>query len=57
MIAPQNVVALYVLWGTIALALGAGTYMIANGVVLEPPAFLTQLSNRIERLKMRLQPA
>ena len=34
-----------------------GTYMIANGIVLEPPAFLTQLSNRIERLKLRLQPA
>ncbi len=54
-VAAQSVVAIYLLWGSILLTFGVGIYMIANGVVLEPPAFLTQLSNRVERLKLRLQ--
>src|SRR4051794_195886 len=56
-LASQTVGAVYVLWGSIMLTFVVGAYMIANGVVLEPPAFLTNLSNQVEKLKLRLQPA
>jgi hypothetical protein len=56
-LASQTVAAVYILWGSITLTFVVGAYMIANGVVLEPPAFLTNLSNRVEKLKLRLQPA
>jgi lipopolysaccharide export system permease protein len=56
-LASQTVAAVYILWGSITLTFVVGAYMIANGVVLEAPAFLTNLSNRVEKLKLRLQPA
>jgi len=56
-LASQTVAAVYILWGTITLTFVVGAYMIANGVVLEPPAFLANVSNRVEKLKLRLQPA
>ena len=56
-LAAQTVVAVYILWGSITLTFVVGAYMIANGVVLEPPAVLTNLSNQVEKLKLRLQPA
>ena len=56
-LAAQTVAAVYILWGSITLTFVVGAYMIANGVVLEPPAFLTNLSNQVEKLKLRLQPA
>ena len=53
--AAQSVVAIYVLYASIALALGAGIFAIARGDVIEPPAFLTQpLSKLFERVSTRL---
>ena len=56
-LASQTVAAVYILWGSIALTFAVGAYMIANGIVLEPPAFLANLSDKVEKLKLRLQPA
>ncbi len=56
-LAGQTAVAVYVLWGSLALTFGAGLYAIARGAVIEPPAFLTQLANVFERMTRRLQPA
>jgi lipopolysaccharide export system permease protein len=56
-VAAQSVIAVYVLWGSLGLTFGAGLYAIARGAVIEPPAFLTQLSNVFERMTRRLQPA
>ena len=56
-VAAQTVVAVYVLWGSLALTFGAGLYAIARGAVIEPPAVLTQLANVFERMTRRLQPA
>jgi hypothetical protein len=59
-VAGQNVAALYVLWGSMLLALGLGVFAIARGAVIEPPAFLTQLAivfeRLFERMSRRLQP-
>src|SRR5205085_2078757 len=59
-VAGQNVAAIYVLWGSMLLALGVGVFAIARGAVIEPPAFLTQLATVFERLfermSQRLQP-
>ncbi len=55
-VAAQSVAAVYVLWGSIALAFGFGLYAIMRGAVFEPPAFMTQLANAFERLQQRLQP-
>jgi len=56
-VAAQSIVAIYVLWGSMALAFGAGLYAIARGAVIEPPAFLAQLASVVERLTRREQPA
>jgi hypothetical protein len=50
------VIAVYLLWGSILLALGGGFYAITRGAVVEPPAFLTQLATLFERMSQRLQP-
>ena len=42
---------MYVLWGSIALTFAVGLYAIARGAVVEPPAFLTQLANRVRALQ------
>jgi lipopolysaccharide export system permease protein len=56
--ASQTVWAVYVLYGSLTLALGVGIFAITRGVVLEPPAFLTQsFSNLFERLTQRLAPS
>jgi hypothetical protein len=50
--------AFMVLYASLAIALAAGIYAIARGVVLEPPALLTQpLAGLFERLSRRLAPA
>jgi lipopolysaccharide export system permease protein len=54
--AAQTVTAVFVLWGSIGLAFALGLYAIARGAVIEPPAFLTELAARFERLTQRLQP-
>jgi len=52
--ASQTVVAIYVLYGSIALALAGGIYAIARGSVIEPPAFLMQPLGRLfERVSAR----
>jgi hypothetical protein len=57
-VATQNGIAVVVQYASIALALAAGFYAIARGVVLEPPAFLTQpLTNLFERFSRRLAPS
>jgi len=56
--ATQNVVAVYILYGSLIAAFGAGYLAIARGTVIEPPAFLTQaVSDFFERLSRRLQPS
>jgi lipopolysaccharide export system permease protein len=53
--ASQSIVAIYVLYASIAIALGAGILVIARGAVIEPPAFLTQpLTKLFERVSTRL---
>ena len=53
--AAQSVVAIYILYASLALALAAGIFAIARGAVIEPPAFLTQpLSKLFERVSTRL---
>ena len=55
--ASQTVMAVYVLYASLAVAFGIGIFTIARGAVLEPPAFLTQpIANLFERLSQRLQP-
>ena len=57
-IATQNGFAVVVQYASIVLALGVGVYAIARGVVIEPPAFLTQpLANLFERFSRRLAPS
>jgi lipopolysaccharide export system permease protein len=53
--ATQSVIAIYILYASLALALAAGIFAIARGAVIEPPAFLTQpLSKLFERVSTRL---
>ena len=57
-VATQNGVAVVVQYASVVLALGLGIYAIARGVVIEPPAFLTQpLVNLFERFSRRLAPS
>jgi lipopolysaccharide export system permease protein len=57
-VATQNGIAVVVQYASIVLALAAGFYAIARGVVLEPPAFLMQpLTNLFERFSRRLAPS
>src|SRR5262245_45076478 len=52
--ATQSVVAIFVLYASVALALGAGLFAIARGAVIEPPAFLTEpLIKLFERVSTR----
>jgi lipopolysaccharide export system permease protein len=52
--AAQTVVAIYVLYASIAVALAGGIYVIARGSVIEPPAFLTQpITKLFERVSAR----
>lgn len=54
----QTIVAVFVLYGSIALALAVGLYAIARGVVLEPPVWVTQpISDFFEKLTRRVQPS
>jgi lipopolysaccharide export system permease protein len=56
-LAAQSVIAIFVLYGSIALALGLGAIAIARGTVIEPPAFLTQGFGKLfERLSARPAP-
>jgi lipopolysaccharide export system permease protein len=56
-LAAQSVIAIYVLYGSILLALGLGVIAIARGTVIEPPAFMTQGFGKLfERLSARLAP-
>jgi lipopolysaccharide export system permease protein len=53
--AAQSVVAIYVLYASLAVALAAGIFAIARGSVIEPPTFLTQpLTKLFERVSTRL---
>ena len=53
----QTVVSVYVLYASFATVFGFGIYAIARGVVIEPPAFITQpIGAFFERLTRRLQP-
>jgi lipopolysaccharide export system permease protein len=53
-LAAQSVVAIFALYGSIALALGLGAIAIARGVVIEPPTFLTQgLGKLFQRVQTR----
>ena len=53
--AAQTVIAIYVLYASLALALASGIFAIARGSVIEPPAFLTQpLTKLFERVSTRL---
>jgi len=53
--ATQSVVAIYVLYASLAIALAGGIFAIARGSVIEPPAFLTQpLTKLFERVSARL---
>jgi lipopolysaccharide export system permease protein len=57
-LAAQSVIAIFVLYGSIALALGLGALVIARGQVIEPPTFLTQGFGKLfERLSARLAPS
>ncbi|MEA2927673.1 MAG: lipopolysaccharide export system permease protein, partial [Hyphomicrobiales bacterium] len=57
-VATQSIVAVYVLYASVFAALALGLFAIARGVVLEPPAFITQpitlLGQFRERLTQRL---
>jgi lipopolysaccharide export system permease protein len=56
-LAAQSAVAIVVLYASIAVALALGAFAIARGVVIEPPAFVTQpITGLFERLSRRLQP-
>jgi lipopolysaccharide export system permease protein len=56
--ASQTVTAVYVLYGSLILALAIGIFTITRGSVLEPPTFIIQpLVNLRERLTQRLQPS
>lgn len=56
-VATQTVLAVYVLYGSIAVALVFGVYAIARGVVLEPPTFLLKpIGSLFGRLGQRLAP-
>jgi lipopolysaccharide export system permease protein len=56
--ATQTAVAVVVLYATFALALAGGLYAIARGVVIEPPAFITQpITSLFERFSRRLAPS
>ena len=53
--AAQSVIAIYVLYASLAVALASGIFAIARGSVIEPPAFLTQpLTKLFERVSTRL---
>ena len=53
----QTIVAIFLLYGSLAIALAGGLFAIARGVVLEPPRFLTQpFTDLFERLTRRLAP-
>jgi hypothetical protein len=57
-LAAQSVAAIFVLYGSIALALVLGALAIARGAVIEPPAFMTQGFGKLfARLTARLAPA
>jgi lipopolysaccharide export system permease protein len=59
-VATQNIAAVYVLYASVFVALMLGLWAIARGVVVEPPAFITQpitlLGQVRERLTQRLAP-
>jgi lipopolysaccharide export system permease protein len=56
-IGTQSAVAFVVLYASLAIALVLGITAIARGVVLEPPAFLTQpITALFERLSRRMAP-
>jgi len=53
--AAQSMLAIYVLYGSLAVALVAGTFAIARGSVIEMPVFLTQpIAKLFERAAARL---
>jgi lipopolysaccharide export system permease protein len=53
-LAAQTVVAVFVLYGSVLVALALGLYAISRGVVVEPPAFVMQPLALFERLTQRL---
>jgi lipopolysaccharide export system permease protein len=56
--ATQTAIAVVVQYASVALALALGLYAIARGVVIEPPAMLTQpLAHLFERFSRRLAPS
>jgi lipopolysaccharide export system permease protein len=56
--AAQSTLAIFLLYGSLLFAFALGGYAIARGVVIEPPAFLTQpLGKLFERLSARFAPA
>jgi lipopolysaccharide export system permease protein len=57
-LAAQSVAAIFVLYGSIAAAIGFGALAIARGAVIEPPAFMTQgIGKLFERVTARLAPS
>ena len=53
-LAAQTVVAVYVLYGSVAVALALGLFAISRGIMVEPPAFVMQPLALFERLTQRL---
>jgi lipopolysaccharide export system permease protein len=53
-LAAQTVVAVFVLYGSVLVALALGLFAISRGVVVEPPAFVMQPLALFERLTQRL---
>ena len=49
----QTIVAVFVLYGSIFVAIGLGLYVMARGVVLEPPAFVMKPAEALSRLTQR----
>jgi len=52
--AAQSITAVFVLYGSVGVALVLGLYAIGRGVVVEPPAFVMQPVKLFERLSQRL---
>ena len=55
-LATQTVAAVFVLYGSVFVAIALGLFAISRGVVVEPPAFVMQPLALFERLTQRLAP-
>jgi lipopolysaccharide export system permease protein len=59
-LAAQSVVAVFVLYGSVFIALALGLYAIGRGILIEPPSFVMQpfavFSRLTQRFSQRLAP-